>query len=577
MKNLFKFFKPYTLQALLAPLFKFMEATLELIVPLVISSIIDTGIARGDTRFILSRGGLLALFALVGFALAVTAQYFSARSAIGVSASVRAAMFDKVQRFSFSKLDEIGTSTLETRLTSDVNALQTGINLTLRLLLRSPFVVFGAMIVAFTIDAKCALIFAAVIAVLLVIVFFILLSSIPRHTLVQKELDGVTLSARENLTGVRVIRAFRLEDSEKEEFSRRSARLEKLQLAVGKVSALLNPATLAAVNIAVIILVWSGAVRVNAGSLTQGKVVALYNLLSQILMELVKMANLVITIAKSASSLKRINAVLDEDEGEKGGKRVPESGAPRGRVEFKNVSFSYNAGGAPSLENISFVAEGGQTVGIIGGTGSGKSTLAGLISGAYFAFGGEVVIDGINAREFDSAALRECVAIVPQRAVLLAGSIRSNLLMGDPNADETALIKALETAQALEFVTKREDGLDAEVRRGGVNFSGGQKQRLSIARALIKNSEILILDDSSSALDYATDAKLRRAIKELSGERTVFIISQRASSIMHADLIIVLDEGRCVGMGRHDELLSSCEVYREIYAVQTGESEVLPA
>lgn len=577
MRKLFGFFKSYRLQATAAPLFKFMEATLELVVPLIISSIIDTGIAARDTGFIVSRGLMLVFFAVVGFALSATAQYFSARSAIGVCAAVRQALFDKIQRFDFTRLDEIGTSTLETRLTSDVNALETGINLTLRLLLRSPFVVFGAMIVAFTIDAKCALVFAFVIAVLLVIVFLILLASVPRNTLVQRELDSITRAARETLAGVRVIRAFGMEESEKAEFSERSARLEKLQLAVGKISAKLNPATLVAVNIAVIILLYSGALRVDGGALTQGKVVALCNLLTQILAELVKTANLVITLARSTASLKRINAVLDAPEGEKGGSLIPDKDAPRGRIEFKNASFTYKNAGAPSLCGISFVAEKGQKIGVIGGTGSGKSTLAGLIAGFYYATDGEVLIDGVNVREFDQSALRERVAVVPQRAALIEGSIRDNLLMGKQDAAGAELIKALKTAQAAEFVNKRENGLDASVARGGANFSGGQKQRIAIARALVKPSEILILDDSMSALDYATDAKLRRALDEQTEKRTLIMITQRAVSIMDADLIIVLDEGRCVGMGRHGELLDSCRVYREIYEMQTGGEGVLPA
>lgn len=577
MRKLLGFFKSYRLQATAAPLFKFMEATLELIVPLIISSIIDTGIAARDTGFIVSRGLLLVLFAVVGFALSATAQYFSARSAIGVCASVRQALFDKIQRFDFTRLDETGASTLETRLTSDVNALETGINLTLRLLLRSPFVVFGAMIVAFAIDAKCALIFALVIAVLLAIVFLILLASVPRHTLVQRELDSITRAARENLAGVRVIRAFGLEESEKAEFSERSARLEKRQLAVGRISAKLNPATLVAVNIAAIILIYSGALRVDGGVLTQGKVVALYNLLAQILVELVKTATLVITLSRSAASLKRINAVLDSPEGEKGGGAIPKNDAPRGRIEFKNVGFTYKNAGAPSLCDISFVAESGQKIGVIGGTGSGKSTLAGLIAGFYYATDGEVLIDGVNVREFDSEALTERVSAVPQRAALIEGSIRTNLLMGKKDANDAELIKALETAQAAEFVNRLENGLDASVVRGGANFSGGQKQRLSIARALVKPSEILILDDSMSALDHATDAKLRRALDEQIEKRTLVMITQRAVSIMDADLIIVLDEGQCVGMGRHNELLDSCRVYREIYEMQTGGEGVLPA
>lgn len=570
MKRILGCFKEYKVQTVLAPLFKFAEAALDLLVPLVIAAIIDRGIAHGNTGFILSRGGLLVLFAAVGLALALTAQYFSAKAAIGVATTLRARLFDKIQRLSYARLDGVGASALITRLTSDVTTLQTGINLALRLLLRSPFVVFGAMAVAFTIDKRCALIFAAVIAVLLVIVLFILLVSIPRHTLVAHELEGVTGAARENLSGVRVIRAFLMEDEEKCEFERRSARLKALSLAVGRISALLNPATLIVVNIAVIALIWSGAVRVNIGSLTQGQVVALYNLLSQILVELIKMANFMITAARAAASAKRISAVLEMDEGEKGGSIVPDENAPQGEVEFKNVGFEYENAGAPSLFDISFKAKPGQTVGIIGGTGSGKSTLSYLVSGFFFPTSGEIFIDGVSIREMASDALRSRISVVPQKAVLTEGTIRSNLLMGDTSADEARLVSALKIAQAYDFVMEREAGLDEHVSRGGTNFSGGQKQRLSIARALVKKSEILILDDSASALDYATDARLRNALKNTEEKRTTFIISQRAASIMHADLIIVLDEGRTVGMGRHEELLSCCPIYREIYDMQTG-------
>ena len=570
MKRILSCFKNYKLQTVLAPLLKFAEAALDLLVPLVIASIIDTGIANRDTGFILSSGGILVLFAAVGLTLALIAQYFSAKAAIGVCTELRSRVFDKVQRLSYARLDEVGASTLITRLTSDTATLQTGINLALRLLLRSPFVVFGAMAVAFTIDTGCALIFAAVIAVLLVIVFFILLVSIPRHALVQRELDGVTGAARENLSGVRVIRAFLMEEEEKREFEKRSAALRALSLAVGRISALLNPATLIAVNIAVIALIWSGAVRVNIGTLTQGQVVALYNLLSQILVELVKMANFMITAARAAASAKRIAAVLEMDEGEKGGSLVPDENAPHGEVVFEKVGFEYENAGAPSLFDISFKAEPGQTVGIIGGTGSGKSTLSYLVSGFFFPTEGEIFIDGVNIREMDASALRSRISVVPQKAVLTEGTIRTNLLMGDPDADEARLANALKTAQAYDFVTEREAALDERVLRGGSNFSGGQKQRLSIARALVKKSEILILDDSASALDYATDARLREALKNTDEKRTTFIISQRAASIMHADLIIVLDEGRAVGMGRHEALLRSCPIYREIYEMQTG-------
>ena len=568
MKTILRYFRKYVPETVLAPLFKFMEATLELLVPLVIASIIDRGIPEGDKAFILSRGGILAAFAVVGLALAITAQYFSARSAIGVCADIRASLLDKIQSLSYGRLDSVGVSTLVTRMTSDVNTLQTGINLTLRLLLRSPFVVFGAMIVAFTIDAKCALIFAGVIAVLLVIVFGILLTAIPRHRGVQKALDGVTSSARENLTGVRVLRAFLQEETEIAEFEGRTRRLEKLQLAVGRISAALNPATLVAVNIAVIVLIHTGALRVDAGTLTQGQVVALYNLLSQILVELVKMANLVITIAKAAACGSRVSAVLRLENGETDGSSIPDEAAPRGLIEFADVSFSYENAGAPSVSGVSFTARPGSVIGVIGGTGSGKTTLVNLIAGFYRATAGSVRFDGIDIAEFDPAALRSRVSVVPQKAVLLSGTIRENLEMGRPGAGEEEMLRALETAQALDFVQAREKGLDEPVLRAGGNFSGGQKQRLAIARALMKPCEVLILDDSTSALDYATEAKLRAALASRENAPTTFIVSQRAASIRNADLIIVLDEGRPVGMGRHGELIKNCAVYREIYRTQ---------
>lgn len=570
MKSIFIYFKNYIAQTILAPLFKFMEATLELIVPLIVASIIDVGIANGDKAFILGRGGLLVLFAAVGLGLAVTAQYFSAKAAIGVCTDIRASLLDKVQSFSYGKLDEVGPSTLVTRMTSDVNTLQTGINLTLRLLLRSPFVVFGAMVVAFTIDAKCALIFAAVIAVLLVIVFAILLTAIPRHGKVQRSLDEITSAARENLTGVRVLRAFRREEAETEEFKKRSARLEMLQLTVGRISGLLNPATLVAVNAAVIVLIWTGALRVDSGTLSQGQVVALYNLLSQILVELVKMANLVINIAKAAACGKRISAVLSAESGAPTGRSLPEETAPRGMIEFKNVGFTYENAGAPSLSGVSFTAESGKTIGVIGGTGSGKSTLVNLIAGFYRASEGTAEFDGVPIADFEPVSLRSRVSVVPQRAVLLAGTIRENLLMGDPQADDAKMERALADAQALDFVREKEGGLDAPVLKGSSNFSGGQKQRLAIARALVKDCEVLILDDSTSALDYATDARLRSALAKRGGENppTTFIVSQRAASILRADQIIVLDEGKQVGLGTHAELLESCPVYREIYETQ---------
>ena len=465
-------------------------------------------------------------------------------------------------------LDTLGISGLITRMTSDINQIQTGVNLSLRLLLRSPFVVFGAMIMAFTIDTRCALIFAGVIVLLCAVVFSIMLASIPKYRKVQAELDSVTGTVRENLVGVRVLRAFCREEEQLRTFDSRSGKLLGLQINAGKLSALMNPLTLIIINAAVIILLQSGAIRVNSGSLTQGQVVALYNLMAQILVELIKMANLFITITKSLACADRVAAVMQLDSGANGGNKLPANGSPCGSVEFKNVSFEYKNAGAEALFDISFFAKPGQTVGIIGGTGSGKSTLVNLVPNFYSATKGQVLIDGVNADEYDRAALLSAVSVVPQKAVLFEGTIRSNLLMGNPNASEAELFSALETAQAAEIVRTKPNGIDEPVLRGGSNFSGGQKQRLSIARALVHGGRILILDDSASALDFATDAKLRAAIRKLSPAPTTFIVSQRAASVMFADFIIVLDEGRAVGQGTHEELLRNCAVYREIYASQ---------
>lgn len=553
---------------MLAPLFKLFEATLELIVPLVVAAIIDRGIGEGDGGYIIRMGLVLAGFAAVGLLFSITAQFFAAKAAIGFSASLRTALLKKIQSLSYSDLDGIGVSALITRMTSDTNQVQTGVNLTLRLLLRSPFVVFGAMVTAFTIDTKCALIFAGVIAVLCVVVFLIMLTSIPMHRRVQGALDGVTSLARENLNGVRVLRAFLREDDEIEGFEKQSRSLNRLQLSVGRVSALMNPLTLIIINAAVILLIHTGSIEVNSGSLTQGEVVALYNLMSQILVELIKMANLIITVTKSFACADRIGVILDTESTVLGGTFVPFSTAPHGRVEFRNVSFKYNGAGADAVEGISFSASPGQTVGIIGGTGSGKTTIMNLIPGFYGATQGEVLIDGINALDFDRDELRRRIGIVPQKAVLFKGTIRSNLLMGNENATEDEMLEALETAQALEIVQSKEFGLDEPVQQGGSNLSGGQKQRITIARALVKRPEILILDDSSSALDYATDAKLRQNIRNMKNPPTTFIVSQRAQSIRYADTIIVLDDGRMAGVGTHDELMKDCRVYREIFVSQ---------
>ena len=561
MKKLLIYMKKFRKECILAPLFKLLEAAFELFVPLIVAAIIDNGIDGKSKSFIINMGLLLLALAAVGLLCSVTAQFFAAKAAIGFCTDLRAALLKKIQSFSYTALDTLGVSGLITRMTSDINQIQTGVNLSLRLLLRSPFVVFGAMVMAFTIDTRCALIFAGVIVLLCAVVFSIMLASIPKYRKVQAELDSVTGTVRENLVGVRVLRAFCREEEQLRTFDSRSGKLLGLQINAGKLSALMNPLTL-------IILLQSGAIRVNSGSLTQGQVVALYNLMAQILVELIKMANLFITITKSLACADRVAAVMQLDSGAHGGNKLPANGSPCGSVEFKNVSFEYKNAGAEALFDISFFAKPGQTVGIIGGTGSGKSTLVNLVPNFYSATKGQVLIDGVNADEYDRAALLSAVSVVPQKAVLFEGTIRSNLLMGNPNASEAELFAALETAQAAEIVRTKPNGIDEPVLRGGSNFSGGQKQRLSIARALVHGGRILILDDSASALDFATDAKLRAAIRKLSPAPTTFIVSQRAASVMFADFIIVLDEGRAVGQGTHEELLRNCAVYREIYASQ---------
>lgn len=568
MKQLAVYLKNYIKECILAPLFKQFEAVLELIVPLVMASIIDYGIVMADKDYIIRMGLVLLALAAAGFIAACVAQYFAAKAAIGFSTELRSAVLKKIQTLSFADLDEIGGSALMTRMTSDVDQAQLGVNKVLRLLLRSPFVVFGAMVVAFTIDAKCALIFLGVIVLLCIAVFSIMLSTIPMHMKVQHGLDRVTAKTRENLAGVRVLRAFTAEAEEEAEFERRNARLTELQLKVGRVSSLLNPLTLVIVNAAIILLIWTGAIRVNIGSLTQGQIVALYNLMSQVLVELVKMANLIIIMTKAAACSKRIAGFLSMESTRLSGNEIPEPDAPRGKVEFRNVSFTYRGGGEPAIEGISFTAEPGETIGIIGGTGSGKSTMVNLIPGFYGATDGAVLVDGVDVRDFESRALNARIGVVPQKAELFKGTIRSNLMLGNQDADEETLISALDTAQALDIINARAEGLDAAVEQGGRNLSGGQKQRLTIARALVKSPEILIFDDSASALDYATDARLRKAIRDMRQPPTTFIVSQRAASVRYADKILVMNDGRCVGVGRHEQLLESCSVYREIYDSQ---------
>lgn len=565
MKKLLKYMRGYGKECVLGPLFKLLEATFELFVPLVVASIVDTGIANRDTGYILKMCGVMIALGIIGLVCAVTAQYFAAGAAVGFASRLRHAVMEQILGLSYSQIDRLGTSTLITRLTSDINQVQNGVNLALRLLLRSPFVVFGAMIMAFTIDFDSALTFAVLIPVLCVVVFGIMLITTPMYKRVQASLDKVTSATRQNLTGVRVLRAFCMEDTETEQFSAQTNDLTQKQVSAGRISALMNPMTFVIVNLAVVVLVHVGALKVDGGILTQGLVIALYNYMSQILVELIKMANLIITMTKAAACGGRIADILEQQPSQENGDlRQDVTGA----VEFKNVTARYSATGEPSLENIIFRAEPGQTIGIIGGTGSGKTTLVNLIPRLYDAASGEVLIDGKNVKDFDAVALRRQIGVVPQKAVLFKGTIRQNLLWGREEATDAELWDALETAQAREVVKSKENELDALVEHGGVNFSGGQRQRLTIARALVRKPKILILDDSASALDYATDAALRTAIRNMPDAPTTFIVSQRAASVRYADHIIVLDDGIIAGQGSHDSLLESCAIYQEIYYSQ---------
>lgn len=568
MKKLWKYMRDYRREGILAPLFKLLEASLELLVPLVMAQIIDTGIANGDGGFILSRCGILAVLAAVGLVCSITAQYFAAKASVGFAAKLRSTLFKHIQSLSYSKLDTQGTGTLIARITGDINQVQSGMNLALRLLLRSPFVVFGAMIMAFTIDVKAALVFVVTIPLLSIVVFGIMLWSIPMYKKVQARLDKVLGITRENLSGVRVIRAFCKEDEERREFGERNAALTKLQLIVGRVSAAMNPATYIMINLGIAVLIYVGALRVDSGILTQGQVVALYNYMFQILVELVKLASLIITITKALACAGRVSAVLDVESDMHGADTMPKEIDTDEEVRFENVEFGYATGGEPALSGISFSVKKGETMGIIGGTGSGKSSLVSLIPRFYDATGGHVYIKENDVKDYPLGALREMVGMVPQKAVLFKGTIRENLRWGSAGATEEEMERALSDAQALEIVKAKPEGLDSPVAQNGKNLSGGQRQRLTIARALIKKPEILILDDSASALDYATDLALRRSLAALSYKPTVFIVSQRASSILHADKIAVLDEGKMVGLGTHDELMQTCPVYREIYYSQ---------
>ena len=567
MKRLLKYLKGYKKECVLGPLFKMFEATLELIVPLVIAAIVDRGIGNDNSSFVVKACLFLLLLGAVGLAFSLTAQFFSAKAAVGFVGRLRYALFEKVGTLSYSDLDELGTSTLITRMTQDASKVQNGLNLALRLLLRSPFVVFGAMIMAFTVDVKSALTFAAVIPLLSIVVFGIMLITMPLYKKAQKGTDKLLARTRENLAGVRVIRAFGNEDEEISAFANENDTLTLVQQRVGRISALMNPLTYVLINIAILLLINTGAIQVSHGNLTQGEVVALYNYMSQILVELIKLANLIISISKALASASRIADVLDIIPSENMG-TLTKGKDTDVQVEFINAGITYRGSGEPSVEGISLKVNKGETVGIIGGTGSGKTTLINMIPAFYKATEGEVRVMDTEVSEYSPEALRSMIGLVPQNAVLFKGTIRENMLWGNENATDEEIFAALEIAQALDVVEGK-GGLDAIIEQGGRNLSGGQKQRLTIARALVRRPKILILDDSASALDYATDAALRMAIKKLEG--TVFIVSQRASSVMYADKIVVLDDGEAVGIGTHAELIESCDVYREIYATQFGE------
>ena len=566
MRQFWSRLKEYRKECILGPAFKLLEAVFELIVPLIIAQLVDEGLRQESYPVVYRCVLLLVLMAVLGLAASVTAQYFAARAAIGFSTGLRHDLFAHIQSLSYTDLDHFGTSTLITRITGDINQVQTGINLGLRLLLRSPFVVFGALIMAFTIDSGSALIFAGVILVLFLIVFGIILGSMPLQKRVLENLDGVTGATRENLSGVRVIRAFVQEENQTERFIRLNQALTRIQLFTGRLTSALNPLTFLALNAGIIILIHTGALQVNSGTLTQGQVIALYNYMTQILVELIKLANLIVTLTKSAACARRVNDILVQKPSQKDG----EADVPDGPVSlsFEDVSVRYSATGDPSLEHISFSAAPGETIGIIGGTGSGKTTLISLIPRFYDAAGGAVKLGGRDVREYRLASLRKAVGIVPQHAVLFRGTIRSNLLWRDHDATEEELREALRIAQGSDIIGKKELGLDEPVKQGGTNFSGGQRQRLTIARALTGRPAVLILDDSSSALDYATDAALRRALRELEWKPVTFIVSQRTASVRFADRILVLDDGVCIGQGTHEELLDTCPVYREIHEAQ---------
>lgn len=579
MRQIWMYMKNYKKETVLAPLFKMLEACFELCVPLVIASLTDVGIRNGDKGYIAKMGLVLFVLAAIGFGCSVVAQFFSARAAVGVATKLRHNLFKHIESFSFTEIDKVGTSTLITRMTSDVNQVQSGVNMLLRLFLRSPFIVFGAMVMAFTIDVKSALIFVVTIIVLLIVVFAIILYTIPMYKRVQSALDRVLGITRENLTGARVIRAFGMEDEEIEEYDNRTSLLFKLQVAVGRISALMNPVTLFIINLATIILIWTGGIQVNDGRLSQGEVIALVNYMSQILVELVKLANLIVTLTKAVACGNRIEGIFDiqstlelKDIIENETKDNKDISSSEYAIEYDNVSIKYSGSQEEAMKDVSFKIKKGETVGVIGGTGSGKTTLIQAIPRFYDVSEGCIKVNGKDVKDYSLEDLRNRIAVVLQKAVLFKGTIRENLLWGKKDATEEEIYEALDNAQAREFVDKKENGIEEMVEQGGRNLSGGQRQRLTIARALIRKPEILILDDSSSALDYATDSKLRGAIKEMSDkyDMTVIIVSQRATSIMHADRIIVLDDGEVAGMGTHEELLENNQVYKEIYMSQNA-------
>lgn len=574
MKKLLYFMKDYKKESVLAPLFKMLEAFFELFVPLVVASIIDDGIVPKDSEHIIRMCLLLLVLAAVGLTCSITAQYFAAKSAVGAATGIRYELFTHIQTLGCEEMDMVGTSTLITRMTSDINQVQNGINLVLRLFLRSPFIVFGAMIMAFTIDVKAAMIFVVAIILLSIVVFGVMFITKPLYKKVQSGLDTILGTTRENLTGVRVIRAFHQEQAEYNKFLAENEELTSLQKFAGKISGLTNPLTFIIINFAILVLIHTGAVRVSLGTLSQGQVVALYNYMSQILVELIKLANLIISVTKAMACFNRIQDVFHiEPSMKEGTKTVAAAGNTTPAVEFKNVSFTYAGGGDHAVENISFKAMPGQTIGIIGGTGSGKSTLVNLIPRFYDVSEGEVDIAGKNIQDYTYGSLRNTISVVPQKAQLFAGTIRDNLTFGCPDATEEQIEEALAISQAKEFVDTKEGRLDAKIEQGGKNLSGGQRQRLTLARALVPQSDILIMDDSASALDYATDARLRKAIQDMKRKPTVFIVSQRTSSIQNADMILVLDDGKIAGQGTHEQLLKSCNIYREIYETQFKKEE----